>query len=320
MSNFEDSATSAATATFRHEALLYGGDDGFLAGAAPFLRGAAAAEEPVLAMVSGAKIDMLREDLGDVADEVAFADMHEVGSNPARIIPAWREFVEQHGRGGRPMRGIGEPIWAGRSSAELIECQRHEALLNLAFADASAMWLLCPYDVDALDPEVVAEAHCSHPVVVEDGATRESDGYHGIDVVAAPFAAPLSPPPADAAELSFTAESLDSLRVYLAGRAELLGLEPTRREDLVLAVNEVATNAVLHGGGEGTLLMWAEDGTVLCEIRDTGNLDAPLAGRVRPSPDRIGGHGLWLANHLCDLVQMRSFSTGTVVRVHLRAG
>src|SRR5438270_6312388 len=123
MSKFEDSATLAGTATFRHEALLYAGEEGFLAGTAPFLRAAVEAEEPVLAMVSGAKIDMLREELGGAAAEVAFADMREVGSNPARIIPAWREFVEERGSGTRPMRGIGEPMWTERGPAELVECQ-----------------------------------------------------------------------------------------------------------------------------------------------------------------------------------------------------
>jgi len=31
----------------------------------------------------------------------------------------------------------------------------------------------------------------------------------------------------------------------------------------------------------------------------------------------VGGHGLWLVNQLCDLVQMRTFASGSVVRVHL---
>jgi MEDS: MEthanogen/methylotroph, DcmR Sensory domain len=64
-----------------------------------------------------------------------------VAANPARIIPAWRDFVASvDGRG--HARGIGEPIWAERTPAELVECQRHETLLNLAFAGVPAWWLL----------------------------------------------------------------------------------------------------------------------------------------------------------------------------------
>ena len=122
--------------TFRHEALLYDGEVGFLTGTLPFIRAGVAAGEPVLVVVSAARIGLLRSALGGNADRVAFADMADVGANPARIIRA---------------RGIGEPIWAGRSPAELVECQRHETLLNLAFAGVPAFWLLCPYDCEALD-------------------------------------------------------------------------------------------------------------------------------------------------------------------------
>ncbi len=318
MNTIEHTAALAEKAVFRHEALLYAGDEGFLAGTVPFIRAALEAREPVLAMVSAAKIDLLRAVLNSHAGDVHFADMREVGSNPARIIPAWRDFVGEHASPDRPLRGIGEPIWAERSPAELVECQRHESLLNLAFADGFAMRLLCPYDTDALDPTVIAEAHCSHPVIIEDGAEHASERYNAIDVVAAPFAHPLSEPPPDAAVLAFSGGTLDVLRRFVAGRATAVGLDAGRRADLVLAVNEVATNSVLHGGGDGTLFAWSEGDTMVCDLRDSGCFDRPLAGRERPSPDRVGGHGLWLANQLCDLVQVRSFATGTVVRLRLR--
>jgi anti-sigma regulatory factor (Ser/Thr protein kinase) len=318
MSTIEQTASLVDRAAFRHEALLYSGHDGFLAGTVPFIRAGLEADEPVLAMVSPTKIDLLRDALNGAADDVHFADMHEVGSNPARIIPAWRQFVDDHGSEGRSLRGIGEPIWSERSPAELVECQRHESLLNLAFGEGCPMRLLCPYDTDALDAAVITEAHRSHPVIVEDGAERDSDCYHGIDVVSAPFAHPLSAPPRDAARVDFTGETLDAVRHFVAAHAGRIGLDAPHRSDLVLAVNEVATNSVLHGGGDGTLLVWSEGEALICELRDTGVFDHPLAGRERPRPDRVGGHGLWLANQLCDLVQVRSFSTGTVVRLHLR--
>ena len=86
----------------------------------------------------------------------------------------------------------------------------------------------------------------------------------------------------------------------------------------MLATHEVATNSIRHGGGEGTLRVWHEDDMVVCEVRDRGRLDQPLAGRARPALEDEGGWGLWLANQLCDLVQIRTLPDGNVVRLLLR--
>ena len=96
--------------------------------------------------------------------------------------------------------------------------------------------------------------------------------------------------------------------------ATTAGLRPDRTTDLVLAVTEVATNSVRHGGGRGTLQMWHEDGAVICEITDGGHITDPLVGRRTPSLATDGGRGLWLANQLCDLIQVRSGPAGTTVR------
>jgi anti-sigma regulatory factor (Ser/Thr protein kinase) len=303
---------------FRHEALLYGGIDGFLEGTVPFLRDAAAAREPTLVVVSAAKIARLRAELGVAAAHIIFADMSEVGTNPARIIPAWRAFVDHHARSGRPLRGIGEPIWAQRSPAELVECQRHEALLNLAFAEATGFWLLCPYDTDALDPAVIEEAHHSHPVMVADGAGAQSASYVDLEAVAAPFADPLSAPPLDTRALPFAPGTLAGVRAFVAARASEAGLAEPRASDLVLAVNEIATNSVRHGGGQGVVRTWRDGDALICEVVDGGGVADPLAGREKPGPAQMGGHGLWLVNQICDLVQVRAFGTGGAVRMHMR--
>jgi anti-sigma regulatory factor (Ser/Thr protein kinase) len=87
---------------------------------------------------------------------------------------------------------------------------------------------------------------------------------------------------------------------------------------MVLVVNEVTTNSVRHGGGTGTLRIWEEGASLICEVRDRGQILDPLIGRRKPPADRGSGLGLWLANQLCDLVQIRSFPTGSVVRLHIR--
>ena len=63
----------------------------------------------------------------------------------------------------------------------------------------------------------------------------------------------------------------------------------------MLAANEIATNSIRHGGGEGTLLAWIDGDAVVCEISDEGQITDPLVGRRRPPADAAGGRGLWLA-------------------------
>ena len=104
---------------FRHEALLYANADQFVAGTVPFIRDGIRAGEPVLVVESVAKIEILREALGGDGEAVMFADMAGVGANPARIIPAWQDFVSRH-EGATRLRGIGEPIWKERTPDELI--------------------------------------------------------------------------------------------------------------------------------------------------------------------------------------------------------
>jgi anti-sigma regulatory factor (Ser/Thr protein kinase) len=311
---------AAPTGAFCHEALFYDGDAAYVAGIVPFLREGVRAGEPVMVAVGVEQIALLRDALGTDAGGVHFADMAELGANPARIIPAWRDFVDACGAPGRPVRGIGEPIWSGRSSAELVECQLHESLLNVAFADEAGFRLLCPYDLASLDPAVLHEACCSHPVLVDRRGRRGSRDYRGLGAVPPPSLTPLPPPPGGATPLSFDADGLADVRDVAAACADDAGLDQERQGDLVLAVHELATNSVLYGGGIGVLRAWADEETAVCEIRDRGHIDDVLAGRHTPRPGQTRGWGLWIANTTCDLVQIRSHGDGTVIRVHMHAG
>ena len=310
---------AARAGDFRHEALFYKGTAEFVDRVSAFIEDSVVRREPILVVVGAEKIDQLRERLGGDPDGVRFADMAHVGQNPARIIPAWREFVAEQASSGRRFRGIGEPIWATRSASELVECERHEALLNLAFADAPAWWLACPYDTESLAPSVLEEAKRNHPHLVDGDRRSESETYRGLEAVARPFDEPLPEPSGtrDVCAFGDDAESLSTLRLRVGEAAAAFGLDATRTGDLVLIVNEVATNSVRHGGGSGVFRTWEEGSSLICEVSDTGRIDDPLAGRGKPSVDHGSGFGLWLANQLCDLVQIRSFTTGSVVRLHV---
>ncbi|MDQ4048497.1 MAG: sensor histidine kinase [Actinomycetota bacterium] len=309
---------SALHDEFRHEAVFYSDEAEFLSTITSFVEDGIESDEPVLVVLNAPKLDALRSQLGPGAERVELADMGEVGANPARIIPAWGEFLERHAGSGRRLRGVGEPIWAERSADELVECQRHESLLNLAFADSPGFHLVCPYDTSALDQDVLDEARRSHPHLREAGIGRESSEYRGLGAVAAPFAEPLPDPPAQADTCSFDETGLSALRDLVAGRAADAGFDEEMADDLVLAVDEVAANSVIHGGGGGVVRIWREGSALVCEVRDRGSIRQPLAGRERPVAGQDGGYGLWLANQLCDLVQVRTFAAGSAVRLHMR--
>ncbi len=302
---------------FRHEALFYAGEPDFLLGTLPFLRQGIERGEAVLVVESPEKIALLRRELGEDAQLVMFADMAEVGANPARIVPAWQEFVERHGREGAGLRGIGEPIWASRPHDELVECQRHESLLNVAFAGGRPWLLLCPYDTAQLPQEVLDEARRSHAFVIEDHVELPSADYRGAAASGAAFDGPLAAPPDEATTAAFDASSLGEVRRLVAAVGAAVGMDVERLADLVASANEVATNSVRHGGGAGTAIVWHDADSVLCEVRDLGRYAEPLADRRKPlSP--VEPSGLWLANALCDLVQIRTYQSGTVVRLVMR--
>jgi anti-sigma regulatory factor (Ser/Thr protein kinase) len=298
---------------FQHEALLYAGSDEFVSRCSGFIRDGLNEGESILVAVAQSKIELLREALGDDAKHVRFADMAEIGGNPARIIPVWHEFATRHAAGGA--RGIGEPISPARRRDELIECQRHEALINLAF-DSSLPWrLACPYDTAELEQDVIDEAMRSHPVVMDGNGGRPSPTY---TATAEPFEGTLPEPPSQAIDRRFGLSELADLRQLVMDAAKQAGLRGQRLRDLMLSVNEVASNSVRHGGGSGLLRVWRERAALFCEVHDQGEIDHPLAGRVIPADGRPDGRGLWIANQLCDLVQIRSSAAGTVVRMQMR--
>jgi anti-sigma regulatory factor (Ser/Thr protein kinase) len=289
-----------------HEAFFYRGDAGFLDGTLGFVRGGLANGERVFVATEAPKIELLRDALGDHED-LLYGDMTVLGRNPALIIPFWRRFLDSHLARGRPVRGVGEPVWSGRRAAEIAECQVHECLLNVAFATDPSWRLLCPYDAASLADPVIEAARASHPVVMEAGIRRASPAWVGDAIVVEALAGPLPEPLSVAECLGFD----------VLAHAGALRLGVDRADDLSLAVHEVATNSVRHGGGAGTLRIWRDPAALICEVRDQGRIRDVLVGRSIPDSDGEGGRGLWMANQLCDLVQVRSTDQATVVRMHV---
>jgi anti-sigma regulatory factor (Ser/Thr protein kinase) len=303
--------------SYRHECQLYRGIDEFLVAIVPFIQDGLERGQQVMVAVAEPRLQALRDSLGDDAHLVVFADMAELGRNPALIIPAWREFAAA--ANGRPMRGVGEPIWAGRSDTEIVECQFHEALLNLAVDEQTQLWLLCPYDIESLGDELIVEALRSHPYVVESETDAGNRHYGGPAHARSLFAAELPAPEVPVTSIPFDDDCHGEAATAIQLFATCAGIPVQQSAKLVSAIDEIAT-AGLRDAGDVQIRMWQDDGAMVCEVGDRGLVDDPLIGRASSLRPQSRERGIRLANELCDLVQVRSNASGTTIRVHSQLG
>ncbi|MEV7297413.1 sensor histidine kinase [Streptomyces microflavus] len=304
-------------APFRHELYPYRGEDQFLSGTLDYIHEALEADEAVVIAVPEDKTSLLR---GELADEpaVTFVDATTGGPNPGRHIAAWSAWMNERAEGGRPVRGIGETAWRqARSAAHLSELRYHEWLMNRAFARSSTWSMLCPYDTADEDQNALLSLSRCHPQIHRDGQYTPNENYlTGDEYSFDALADPCDP----FQELSYTHGDLAAIRSKVSQCATDAGVPEDRLAKLAVAVTEIATNSIRHGGGHGTLRTWAQDETFLCEFRDSGYIPDAVTGRIRPEANQVGGRGLWLAHQLCDLVEIRSTPhQGTTIRLHMDA-
>jgi anti-sigma regulatory factor (Ser/Thr protein kinase) len=296
----------------RHLAFFYEDEPEFRARILDFASVGLARGEPTLIAVPGGETRLLDGRADVMPQGVWCRDMADMGRNPARIIPEVRAFIDQHP--GQHVRFVGEPIWPGRSPAEICEATRHEALINLAFG-RGRLTILCPYDRTRLTQSAIDGARHTHPELLAEDRPATIAG-NGVPWQFPPDCdRPLPPPPASAESVRYS-DDLGRVRRVVESHARRAGLAAGLAGDLVLAASEIAANTLGHARSEGLLHVWHDEQEVLCQLHDEGWISDPLAGRVRHSPESRG-HGLFLVNQVCDLVELRTGQAGTTVRLHM---
>jgi anti-sigma regulatory factor (Ser/Thr protein kinase) len=138
---------------------------------------------------------------------------------------------------------------------------------------------------------------------------------------------PAGEPGVPVLDLAFDSGTLDALRAGVKAHACQAGLPEDRAQDVVLAVHELAANAVSHGAGAGRLRIWKLAGALHCQVEDgeplasglpaeppdhAGSEPADASGRTsaHPLPSRPG-HGLWLVRQVADRMRILSGARGT---------
>ena len=277
-----------------------------------FLGPALDREEPVLIAAQSDTLSRFRTGFIGNRTHIDLAPMEAVGRNPGRLISIWSDFLDSHGAAGRAVWGIGEPIYAGRDEAEIEESGLYEQLLNGAFNEPEfTLYLGCPFDTASLPESVLDDLTGSHPFIGSGATSRTNEDF----LADGHPERPISPALIDDDEfVPFSKEGLSAMRKRLAEAARRFGVEEDRIPDLVLAVNEIATNSIKYTGS-GSLGVWQAGGSVVCEVRDSGFIDDRLIGLRRPKVTEERGRGVWFAHQVSDLIQLRSSPSGTTVRI-----
>ncbi len=311
------------SAAYVHDALLYDDPGQLVDVAARFLReGLAAGEAAVLA--TGARTaGVIREALDDdprlhVVDRT---EAYRVRT-PTAITGFRRLADRQAAEGVSRVRVVGETDF-GATEQDRYEWQRYEAVVNVALVDRP-LWGLCVFDTAALPEPLLESARRTHPHLVTPGSRVPNRGY--VDPAAFLRDLPAPPEPLERRTPRLAARDVtDLIGLRHAVAAELAALRGPREvvEDLLLAVDEMTSNAVRHGRPPIDLDLWADAERVVCRITDRGpGPEDPFAGYGPAHGEDLsrGGMGLWLARQLCDHVYVARSASGTSVRLVTRLG
>jgi anti-sigma regulatory factor (Ser/Thr protein kinase) len=315
----QTSGTAAdARPQFLHSALLYDTEAAYAATVSAFVRDGLARDEAVAVAASERQTALLRDHLDGDAAEVRFLPAEEWYVRPVRTIAGWAQLLRAASARGRPfMRLVGHTSPAHGTPSWV----RFESALNTSLTELRGH-LLCPYDRAALPADTVQTAARTHPRLHDGAGWLDSAGYEPPERLLAELPEPPYPVTGAPVIAAPVKDTVADLRTQVRERATAEGwLPPDRVENLLLAVSEVATNGIRHGGEQRELRIWLTGDAVVCEVTDNGPVPpGPLAGYLPPRAGTIGGMGLWLVQQLCDAMAIRTVDGLTHARFAMRRG
>jgi anti-sigma regulatory factor (Ser/Thr protein kinase) len=305
-----------------HETLLYRSDDELVQGLVPFLGDALADGHPAVVVTTTANSTLLRDALGADANSVSFIDSASWYTRPARAIARYRALIDDHlAAGARRLSVVGEVVF-GRTERDHRTWVRYESMLNTVFA-SDPVHILCPYDERRLPHGLIAAAAQTHRIVRHrSSASRSLDYRTPEQLLDEVRELPTDPPPNRTPLVGLHIEHADlpAAREAIREAGARAGVEGLRLEQLVLAANEIVTNALVHGAPPVSVQVWSDGQRLVCQVADKGpGIDDPLAGFRPPARHEgpEGQMGLWIARQLCDELELLAGGSGLTVRMTL---
>ena len=298
-----------------HEALYYSSDDELLAVLVPFLLGGCDAGEPTLVALGERNTALVRRALPARAN-VEYLTGGAVYARPASAIRSYRRLLAGHVAAGAPqVRIIGE-LPATVFGATWDRWARYESAINHAYDDFP-LWSMCAYDRRTTPGDKLAEVARTHPrTACPDGTHPASDAY--VDPVTyLTERRPVRPDPVQATPpfADLTAPTPAAARATV--RAANTGIvTEDDLEDLVVAVSEAVTNAMVHGRPPVGMRVWTGADRIVVTISDGGSGPRdPFAGLLPAAGRTSGGRGLWIAHQSCSHVTAETTPDGWTLRL-----
>ncbi|MER7209035.1 ATP-binding protein [Streptosporangium sp. NPDC000239] len=131
----------------------------------------------------------------------------------------------------------------------------------------------------------------------------------------------LPPAGAPVAELAFCLPDLPDVRDFAAVQAVQGGMARERLADFLVAVNEVATNAVTHGHptAKAVMRIWSTGRTLVVEVHDEGRWTPETPpGETAPAPYATSGMGLWVARMVSSDIKFETGAAGTFITMSFK--
>lgn len=269
-----------------HRGFIYASTDDFVATLAPFAREGLERGDVVFATAGRVGVDALREELGDDARHVEMHDTEVWEPRPYDRLLAVKRMVDALPPGAT-LRAMGEPVWTGTPAVQR-EWARYESVINVALARAPLRFI-CLYNGARLPERSLDQCRRTHGELLEEGGVCACASFVDPEEYVPGLAPDFGDTPANATDVPFYGGQ-HAFRAELSARAKHEGLDDDRVERLVIAANEVATNALVHGERPMRAQLWAAAGEVVCEVADSGpGIDDPFAGWHVPDPTIAGG-------------------------------
>jgi anti-sigma regulatory factor (Ser/Thr protein kinase) len=303
---------SSDSTDLRHNALVYDSLEEYVTTAVAFLREGLRAGEGAVVANTRPGLAVMREALGDDAASVAFVDVGEAYTRPARTLAAYHAVYADQLARTPSLRAVAD-VQFGPDPAEWDLWAAYEAVFNESFAHLPA-WVVCTYDGRDLPDAIRDAVWRTHPTVVTEDGPAVSDRYEDPERLLRLAIVP--PAPLSSRRSIGFGRDAEEFRERLARELDLAGVPEQRSLEMLLAATEVAANAVRHGGGVRDVRVGRAAGRFACEIVDPGpGFDEPAVGYLAPRPG--SGSGLWVARQLTWQIDFFHAADGFTARIVL---